>query len=81
MFEQWSSNVVDWASVFIKVLIAVQEQDGVDSVDYSWEVSQTSENQTNEELNSATAMPETNSDGRKKDRDQDLAAKLATTHH
>lgn len=51
MQEQWSSNVVDWASVFIKVLISVQEQDGVDSVDYSREVSQTSENQTNEELN------------------------------
>lgn len=51
MQEQWSSNVVDWASVFIEVLISVQEQDGVDSVDYSREVSQTSENQTNEELN------------------------------
>lgn len=81
MQEQWSSNVVDWASVFIEVLISVQEQDGVDSVDYSREVSQTSENQTNEELNSATAMPETNSDERKKDRDHDLAAKLATAHH
>lgn len=49
--EQWSSNVVDRASAFIKVVIAVQEQDGVDRVDYSREVSQTSENQTNEELN------------------------------
>jgi hypothetical protein len=34
-----------------------------------------------DETYSATAMPETNSDRRKKNCDEDLAAKLATTRH
>jgi len=31
-----SSNIVDWASVFIKILIAVQETNCVNCVYYSW---------------------------------------------